>query len=182
MDTQAFFGLSILMSFAAFGLVTRLYVWPRLQRLERDDAILALVVPHAFRFIGLAFLVPGVVAATLPSGFAVPTAIGDLITALLAIDTHHLPSRWCGCSTCGVSRTCCLPTTTAYSAFRFSRACSERPTTFRLPSCRRFSSRTASYSGCFLHRTGRRLRLSWLRTHRGTRRLRPPDARRRRCR
>ena len=93
MVTQAVFGLSILVSFMAFGLVTRLYVWPRLQRLERDDAILALVVPHAFRFIGLAFLVPGVVAAALPSAFAIPTAIGDLITALLAIASSIALSR-----------------------------------------------------------------------------------------
>jgi hypothetical protein len=93
MVTQALFGLSILMSFAAFGLVTRLYVWPQIQRLERDDAILALTVPHAFRFIGLAFLVPGVVAETLPAAFAVPTATGDLITALLAIVSSIALSR-----------------------------------------------------------------------------------------
>jgi len=87
MDIQALFGLSILASFVAFGLVTALYIWPRLRRLERDQAILALVVPHAFRFIGLSFLVPGVVAASLPSAFAVPVAYGDLIAAILAVST-----------------------------------------------------------------------------------------------
>lgn len=85
MPVIALFGLSILMSFAAFGLVVRLYVWPWLHRTPRNEALTALVVPHAFRFVGLSFLVPGVVAASLPSAFAAPAAYGDLIAALLAI-------------------------------------------------------------------------------------------------
>jgi len=84
MDIQALFGLSVLMSFVAFGLVTKLYIWPRLQRLERADALVPLVVPHTFRFIGLSFLVPGVVSPSLPSAFAAPAAYGDLVAAILA--------------------------------------------------------------------------------------------------
>ncbi len=37
------------------------------------------------RFIGLSFLVPGVVSPSLPRAFAVPAAYGDLIAGLLAI-------------------------------------------------------------------------------------------------
>jgi len=62
MDIQAVFGLSVLMSFVAFGLVTQLYIWPRLRIRERDDTLLPLAVSNTFRFIGLSFLVPGVVA------------------------------------------------------------------------------------------------------------------------
>jgi hypothetical protein len=40
---------------------------------------------HAFRFIGLAFLVPGVVSPDLPAAFANPAAYGDLATSLLAL-------------------------------------------------------------------------------------------------
>jgi hypothetical protein len=40
---------------------------------------------HSFRFIGLAFLVPGVVSPDLPVGFARPAAYGDLIAAALAL-------------------------------------------------------------------------------------------------
>jgi hypothetical protein len=47
--------------------------------------LLPLVVPHAFRFIGLSFLVPGVVSPSLPSAFAIPAAYGDLVAAILAI-------------------------------------------------------------------------------------------------
>jgi hypothetical protein len=82
---QALFGLSVLMSFVAFGLVTKLYIWPRLRILERDDALIPLVVPHTFRFIGLSFLVPGVVSPSLPSAIAVPAAYGDLVAAILAV-------------------------------------------------------------------------------------------------
>jgi hypothetical protein len=85
MSIQALFGLSILMSFVAFGLVTRLFIWPRLQVMARDDALLPLVVPHTFRFIGLSFLVPGVVSPALPSAFAVPAVYGDLVATILAI-------------------------------------------------------------------------------------------------
>jgi hypothetical protein len=85
MNVQALYGISILMSFVAFGLVAKFYIWPNLQNLERDRALLPLVVPHAFRFVGLSFLVPGVVSSSLPSTFALPAAYGDFAAAVLAI-------------------------------------------------------------------------------------------------
>jgi hypothetical protein len=85
MNVAALFGLSVLMSFIAFGLVTKLYILPRLRLMRREEAILPLVVPHAFRFVGLSFLVPGVVSRSLPHAFAAPAAYGDLVAAVLAI-------------------------------------------------------------------------------------------------
>ena len=85
MDILALFGLSILLSFVAFGLVTKFYIWPRLRPLERDDALLPLVMLHTFRFIGLSFLVPGVVSPSLPLAIAAPAAYGDLIATILAL-------------------------------------------------------------------------------------------------
>lgn len=73
------------MSFVASGLVTWLFVWPRLRIMARDDALLPLVAPHTFRFIGLSFLVPGVVSPDLPSAFAAPAAYGDIVATVLAI-------------------------------------------------------------------------------------------------
>jgi hypothetical protein len=70
MNIQALFGLSVFISFVAFGLVTQLYIRPRLWILERNDALIPLVVPHTFRFIGLSFLVPGVVSPSLPLALA----------------------------------------------------------------------------------------------------------------
>ena len=53
--------------------------------LPQRKALFWLTVPHAFRHIGMVFLVPGVVAEPLPEGFAVPAAYGDLVTGLLAL-------------------------------------------------------------------------------------------------
>jgi hypothetical protein len=85
MNIAALFGLSVLMSFLAFGIVTKLYIWPWLRGMPREDSLTALVVPHTFRFIGLSFLVPGVVSPSLSSDFAAPAAYGDLVAAVLAV-------------------------------------------------------------------------------------------------
>jgi hypothetical protein len=85
MDSKAIMGISVLLNFVAFGIVAQLHIWPRLQAMRRQDALNVLVVPHMFRFIGLSFLVPGVVAPNMPSGFAIPAAYGDLAAALLAV-------------------------------------------------------------------------------------------------
>jgi hypothetical protein len=85
MDTRIVFGVSVLMGFVAFGLVTKLYLWPQLRQMDRLDAITALLTFHAFRFIGLSFIVPGVVSPALPQAFAAPAAYGDLAAAILAI-------------------------------------------------------------------------------------------------
>lgn len=82
MDVQALFGLSVVMNFVALGLVAKLYIWPALRTLKRHDALLPLVLLHTFRFVGLSFLVPGVVSPVLPSAFAVPAAYGDLVAAM----------------------------------------------------------------------------------------------------
>src|SRR5215470_7459504 len=86
MDVRLLFGLSALMSLVSSVLVAQLYLWPRLQSRERRDALLLLIAPHLFfRFIGLSFLIPGVVSQPLPAAFAVPAAYGDLGAGILAI-------------------------------------------------------------------------------------------------
>jgi hypothetical protein len=85
MDVRALFGLSVLMSFLSFGMVTKLYIWPQLHVMPPADALLPLVVVHTFRFVGLSFLVPGVVSPSLPRAFAAPAAYGDLMAAILAV-------------------------------------------------------------------------------------------------
>ena len=85
MDSAALFGLSVLMSFVAFGTVTKLYILPRLRTVRREDALVPLLIPHTFRFVGLSFLIPGVVSPSLSPVFAIPAAYGDLIAAILAV-------------------------------------------------------------------------------------------------
>lgn len=85
MTSDSLFGISVLLCFVAFGNVTALYIWPRVRAMRREEALTVLVVPHTFRFVGLSFLVPGVVSPSLPHAFAAPTAYGDLGAALLAL-------------------------------------------------------------------------------------------------
>lgn len=85
MTVTAVFGLSVLMAFVVYGLTTRLYILPRLRSLPPGEALVPLILLHASRFIGLSFLVPGVVSPSLPSAFAVPAAFGDLGAAVLAV-------------------------------------------------------------------------------------------------
>ena len=80
----SFFG-SIAFSLIAWGIVTARYIWPELRLRQRAEALQPLLVLHSFRFIGLAFLVPGVVSPDLPSAFARSAGYGDVIAATLAL-------------------------------------------------------------------------------------------------
>jgi hypothetical protein len=79
------FFVSIAFSLIAWGIVTARYIWPELRLRQRAEALRPLLILHSFRFLGLAFLVPGVVSPDLPSAFAQPAAYGDLIAAILAL-------------------------------------------------------------------------------------------------
>jgi hypothetical protein len=81
----ALYGTSIAFSFIAWGLVTAWYIWPKLCLQSRADALRPLLLLHCFRFVGLAFLVPGIVSPDLPADFARPAAYGDLVAAILAL-------------------------------------------------------------------------------------------------
>ena len=82
---QLYFFVSIAFSLIAWGIVAKRYLWPRLRVLGRAEALQPILILHSFRFIGLAFLVPGVVSPDLPSAFAHLDAYGDIIAATLAL-------------------------------------------------------------------------------------------------
>jgi len=82
---QLWFFTSLAFSFIAWGIVTARYIWPELRIRQRTEALQPLLILHSFRFIGLAFLVPGVVSPDLPSTFAHSAAYGDIIAAILAL-------------------------------------------------------------------------------------------------
>jgi hypothetical protein len=85
MPVIALFGTNIVFSFVAWGVLTALYIWPQLRARPRHEALRPLLVLNAFRFGGLAFLVPGVVSPDLPVTFARDAAFGDIIAAVLAL-------------------------------------------------------------------------------------------------
>src|SRR5215475_1619889 len=80
----AFFG-SIAFSVIAWGIVAARYLWPALRLRPRSEALRPLLILHSFRFLGLAFLVPGVVSPDLPRAFATAAAFGDIVAAALAL-------------------------------------------------------------------------------------------------
>jgi hypothetical protein len=85
MPIDSRFLLGIAGTLLASGAVAALYVWPALRKLPRHEALGILCLPHAFRFMGLSFLFPGVVSPSLPSAFAIPAAWGDFVAAVLAL-------------------------------------------------------------------------------------------------
>jgi len=86
MSIRAIFRLSAVASFVSAAVFGWLYAWPWLRNRERQVALAMLVAPHMFlRFIGLSFLVPGVVSPDLPAAFAAPAAYGDLVAGILAV-------------------------------------------------------------------------------------------------
>lgn len=85
MLSTALFGITIAFSLVVWGLVARQYFWPVLRVRSRADAVRPILYLHAFRFMGLTFLIPGVVSLDLPASFARQVAYGDLATAILAL-------------------------------------------------------------------------------------------------
>jgi hypothetical protein len=82
---QLYFFVSVAFGCLAWAIVATLYIWPKLRVLPRADALRPLLVLHSFRYVGLAFLVPGVVSPDLPSAFAHAAAYGDIVAATLAL-------------------------------------------------------------------------------------------------
>jgi hypothetical protein len=85
MTSPVLFGISVAFGLAVWGLVARHYIWPALRERPSPENLKPILLLHAFRFLGLAFVVPGVVSPELPAAFAQPVAYGDLTSAILAL-------------------------------------------------------------------------------------------------
>lgn len=98
MPIPLIWGVTVAFGFVAWGVFAAQYIWPAISRRERAEALRPVLVLHAFRYIGLAVLVPGVVSAELSaSAFARDLAYGDLLAATLAlIALAALRTRWSG--------------------------------------------------------------------------------------
>src|SRR5215467_7209186 len=84
MPSPVLFGISVAFGLAAWGAVAWHYIWPALRERPGSEDLKPILLLHGFRFLGLAFLVPGVVSPELPGTFAQPAAYGDFITAIVA--------------------------------------------------------------------------------------------------
>ncbi len=79
------FLLSVAGAFLASAVVAVTYVWPALRTWPRHDALRLLAAFHAFRFLGMNFMVTGFVSADVNPVFASAVGWGDLSTAVLAL-------------------------------------------------------------------------------------------------
>jgi hypothetical protein len=77
--------IQALMGMAAYFLIYRTYLRPRLQRLPFHDAVLPFLIVHIFRFLGLTFLVTGQLDASLPRGPLELIAYGDFAASICAL-------------------------------------------------------------------------------------------------
>ncbi|MBL4603690.1 MAG: hypothetical protein JKY84_13165 [Emcibacteraceae bacterium] len=97
MDILTIFILQVFFSILVWSLLAKWILAPALEGLSLNKSLFWLTLPHASRHVGMVFLVPGVVMETLPSSFAVTTAYGDLLSAILAIITMiALRAGWSG--------------------------------------------------------------------------------------
>ena len=65
MNVMTIFAIQFLMSIVVWGSLAYWLLAPRLEKKSLNEALFFLTVPHAFRHIGMVFLVPGVVAGPL---------------------------------------------------------------------------------------------------------------------
>jgi len=95
MDIPLIFISQFVLSLVVVGLLAKWYAAPWLAEKSLEVALMALIVPHAFRHIGLAFLVPALNQPGMPLEFATAAAYGDLLSGLLALVVLiALKGRW----------------------------------------------------------------------------------------
>jgi hypothetical protein len=85
MSPAIVFQIQMVLGYVPWLLFLGAYALPRLKSVDRVEAQRAIATLHSFRFFGLVFIVPGIVGAGLPSGFATFAAYGDFATGVLAM-------------------------------------------------------------------------------------------------
>lgn len=83
-EPLALLAVQIMLSFVTFGLIAAA-VMPRLAAMPRARALQLLLLPHAFRYIPLGLLAPGQSSSEISSAVLHTIAVGDLVSAVLAI-------------------------------------------------------------------------------------------------
>ncbi|HEU4431031.1 MAG TPA: hypothetical protein VFT98_19890 [Myxococcota bacterium] len=83
MEPLVIFVLQFSWFLLAWSLVTYFVLWPSSARLSPTERLSVWVAPEMFRVLGVGLLVPNL-SPGMPAEFAVSTAAGDSLTALLA--------------------------------------------------------------------------------------------------
>jgi hypothetical protein len=85
--TAEIFRGQLVFAYLPAALLVGTFVLPWLRGMEHVRAQRIIATFHSFRYVGLIFIVPGVVGSSIPPAFAAPAAFGDLATSVLAIMT-----------------------------------------------------------------------------------------------
>ncbi len=94
MNPLPLFAFQFLWFLVAWSVVAATFVAPKLRILDVEDALAICTAPQLFRVLGVGLLVPNL-APGLPHDFAIQTAMGDSLTALLAlVSILTLRRRW----------------------------------------------------------------------------------------
>ena len=85
MSPETIFRIHLVLGYVAWLLCFRVYLFAKLKSMDHVAAQRFIATLHSFRFFGLVFILPGVVGANLPAGFAPFAAYWDLATGVLAM-------------------------------------------------------------------------------------------------
>lgn len=85
MTIEQIFQMQFILSLIVTAMIGLWWVRPWLARTDFHDGLFWLSVPHAFRHLGMVFLVPAVVHADMPQDFAIEAGYGDLAAGLIAL-------------------------------------------------------------------------------------------------
>ena len=88
----------MLIDYIVLGLISVIYVYPRLVRAPLLDALTALSFVHVFRFLGASYMHPGLSGLRPASSWALLTGYGDLtvsVLAVAAIVNMRIKAPWC---------------------------------------------------------------------------------------
>lgn len=77
--------INLLFSTLIFWVIYRIYLQPKLHEYKPGIILTPILILHSFRHLGLMFLAPGATYAGIPPEFAWPAALGDFLTAILAL-------------------------------------------------------------------------------------------------
>jgi hypothetical protein len=75
----------LVLGYIAWLLCFGVYIWPWLKAMDHFEAQRAIATLHSFRFLGLVFVLPGVVSPNLPASFATFAVYWDFATGVLAV-------------------------------------------------------------------------------------------------
>jgi hypothetical protein len=94
MNSVYLFAIQFVWFLVVWTTIAELFVSPFVRRFEFNDKLSIWLLPQLFRILGVGLLVQNL-APDLPYSFALPTAVGDAITSILAlVSIIALQKKW----------------------------------------------------------------------------------------